>query len=146
MTQETDPPGKSSRSPCAIANGLEVLGDRWTLLIIRDLMFTNRNEFGHLLHSGEGISTNILSDRLQRLQCWGIVEKLPHPEHGRKFIYRLTDRGRALAPVLIEFALWAKQSIAGANIPEPVLTKIKKDRAGLLAMIHRGEPVVKLDL
>lgn len=136
----------SQRSPCAIANGLDLLGDRWTLLIIRDLMFTNRNEFGHLLNAGEGISTNILTERLDRLQRCEVIEKLPHPSHGRKSTYRLTDRGLALAPVLIEFALWSREALDGALIPTPILDMMLKDRNTMLKKIARREPLVTLEL
>lgn len=134
------------RSPCAIACGLELLGDRWTLLIIRDLMFTNRNEFGHLLNAGEGISTNILSDRLDKLQCHGIVNKHTHPSHGKKFIYELTDRGLDLAPVLIELSLWSSKVIDEAFIPKPIQQLMMRDRKTLLKKIRAREPLVTLDL
>jgi len=139
-------PQQEPRSSCAIANGLEILGDRWTMLIIRDLMFTNRNEFGHLLHSGEGISTNILSERLDRLQCWGVIEKLPHPTHGKKFVYELTDKGAGLASVLIEFALWSEESIEGAFIPPSIKEMMLKDRENLLQKINAREPIIYLEL
>jgi len=144
--KQQNPPQHCPRSKCAIANGLEILGDRWTLLIIRDLLFTNRNEFGHLLKSGEGISTNILTERLERLQCYGVIEKLPHPNHGRKFIYQLTDKGRGLAPVLIEFANWSKEALAGAFIPPPLDEMIQKDKKGLIQRVKKGETLFHLDL
>ena len=134
------------RSSCAIANGLDILGDRWSLLIIRDLMFTNRREFSHFAQSGEGISTNILSDRLDRLQRHGVISKNPHPSHGKKFIYELTDAGLELAPVLIELALWSYRNIDGAFVPQPVLDKFKQGRDQLLDSIRRRETLVALDL
>lgn len=137
---------ENRRSPCALANGLEILGDRWTLLIIRDLMFTNRREFRHFHAAGEGISTNILSDRLQRLQCAGIISKHPHPEHGKKFVYELTDAGRALAPTVIEFALWAQRNVEGAFLPPPLLDMMENRRDELMEMIERGEYLLELDL
>ncbi|WP_448546564.1 winged helix-turn-helix transcriptional regulator [Thalassotalea fusca] len=136
----------TSRSPCAIANGLEILGDKWTLLIIRDLMFTNRNEFGHLLQSSEGISTNILTERLHRLQKYHVIEKLPHPSHGKKSVYRLTEHGIALFPVLIEFMLWAKRVIDGCFIPEDIYQLMQNDRDSLFEKVKNRQPLVVLPL
>lgn len=136
----------SARSDCAIANGLEVLGDRWTLLIIRDLMFTNRNEFGHLVNSNEGISTNILTERLKRLQQFGVIEKQTHPSHGKKFIYRLTERGLALAPVIIELAIWSFQTIEGTFIPDEIKQLMLTDRNLVYQKVNAREPLIMLDL
>ncbi len=134
------------RTQCAVANALEILGDRWTMLIIRDLMFTNRREFGHFLNSGEGISTNILSERLERLQSHGIISKQPHPEHGKKFIYQLTDTGLKLAPTIIELTLWATQSIKNTYGPPHVLEMMKKDKQKLIDLINQRECLVELEL
>ena len=137
---------KHMRSQCAIANGLEVLGDKWTLLIIRDLMFTNRREFGHFLKSGEGIATNILSDRLDKLQCFGIINKQPHPNHGKKFIYDLTEQGLKLAPILIELTLWSFETVEHAFIPPKILEMMRNDRQKLVSLINKRECLVVLDL
>ena len=134
------------RSPCAIASGLEVLGDRWSLLVIRDLMFTNRCEFGHLLHAGEGISTNILSQRLERLQRAGVISKEPHPSHGKKFIYRLTEQGLKLAPTMIEFGLWCCDTFDDVMMPPSVYELARRDRDKLLAMVAARQPVWVLPL
>lgn len=140
------PCSHNSRSVCALANGLELLGDKWTLLIIRDLMFTNRNEFGHFLHSGEGISTNILTERLERLQQYQIVEKLPHPSHGKKSIYQLTEQGIELFPALIELILWSFNHISDTFIPPSIHKEIVNNRAALFAKVKKGEALVVLDL
>ena len=78
---------------CPIRYGLGLFGDRWSLLIIRDLMFKGRCHYGEFLSAGEGISTNILAERLERLETSGIVTKSRDPLHGKKFVYRLTDKG-----------------------------------------------------
>lgn len=140
------PERHESRSICALANGLEIVGDRWTLLIIRDLMFTNRNEFGHLLQSGEGISTNILTERLERLQQYHILEKLPHPTHGKKFVYRLTDRGLGLLPVLLEMVLWAYDVFDNSYIPPHIHDMMVNDRQSIIDKVNKREPLVTLDL
>ncbi|BFM05301.1 winged helix-turn-helix transcriptional regulator [Halioxenophilus aromaticivorans] len=134
------------RSPCAIANGLEILGDRWSLLIVRDLLFTNRCEFGHLLHAGEGISTNILSDRLERLQTAGVIDKSQHPSHGKKYRYQLTEAGLKLAPTLIEFGLWCCATFDGVRMPAAVYDLAVNNREKLLAMVAARQPVIELPL
>lgn len=129
------------RSKCAIGQGLDLLGDRWSLLIIRDLMFTSRNEYGQLLQAGEGIATNVLADRLARLEASGIVDKAAHPAHGKKFVYTLTERGIALAPTLIEFALWSRDTIATAALPDRLYDLMVHDRERMLDKIRAGEPL-----
>lgn len=141
MTTVTD-----MRSGCAIANALEILGDRWTLIIIRDLMFTNRNEFGHFLNAGEGISTNILTERLNRLQCYGIIEKQPHPTHGKKFRYALTRQGKKLLPTLIELSQWSIDSIDNTMMPAVLLEMIKKDPDEVVRRVNAGDAIVELEL
>jgi len=127
-----------TRSSCPLACGLDLLGDKWSMLIIRDLLLTNRQEYGHFLNSGEGISTNILSNRLEKLQAGGLMIKTAHPEHGKKFIYSLTEKGRSLAPVLIEIALWADQHVEGAKLPE-VLVDLFKDKEATAAKLLSGD-------
>lgn len=109
-------------------------------------MFTNRQEFGHFLQAGEGISTNILAERLERLQCYGLVSKQPHPNHGKKFTYSLTDEGIKLAPTIMEFTLWASQAIDNTFVPPHILTMIKNDRVGLLKQIKKRIPLIELEL
>lgn len=135
-----------SRSRCAIANSLGILGDRWSLLIIRDLMFTNRREFGHFLQAGEGISTNILSQRLNHLVETNIITKQAHPEHGKKFIYQLTERGVRLAPVLIELAAWGYTEGEGEIMSPELLDMATNHRAKLMRMIKARQPIVVLPL
>ncbi len=144
--KDSKPDCHKSRSACAIANGLELIGDRWTMLILRDLMFTNRNEYGHLLNSGEGIATNILCERLERLQQYKLIEKKPHPNHGKKVIYELTDIGRSFAPVLIEFALWSEKTFPNSYIPEQAKDLMTNDKENLIKRILAGETIFKLDL
>jgi len=95
------------RSGCPISIALELLGDSWSLLIVRDLMFKGRRTFNEFLDSGEGIATNVLADRLRRLEGGGIVEKRPDPDDGRRVLYRLTRKGIDLAPVLVELVVWS---------------------------------------
>ena len=133
-----------SRSPCPLANSLDILGDKWTLLIIRDLLITDRREFGHFLYAGEGISTNILTERLERLQHAGLITKQPHPEHGKKFIYELTDSGLALAPTIIEMTLWGHRHLNNTDMPRALLSMMKNKREKLLLSINHREPLIRI--
>ena len=93
------------RSPCPVACALDVLGDRWTLLVIRDL-FMGRARFKDFEASPEGIPTNILSERLERLVGAEIIEQVPVETGAKRFGYRLTAKGKALAPVLVAMRDW----------------------------------------
>lgn len=98
------------RSGCPINLTLEVLGDRWSLLIIRDMIFGDRRHFREmLLKSEEGISSNILADRLKRLLDRGIVTRAEDPSHRQKAIYSLTEQGIELLPVLAQMASWGRK-------------------------------------
>ncbi len=97
----------SRRSGCPLNASVEMLGDRWSLLIIRDMMLRGFRTYKEFMDCYEGIATNILADRLQKLVSYGIIEGEPDPSDGRKLIYRLTKKGIDLAPVLTEMVLWA---------------------------------------
>jgi DNA-binding HxlR family transcriptional regulator len=95
------------RSGCPISIALEVLGDPWSLLVVRDLMFKGVEAFDGFMGAGEGIATNILSDRLKRLEAAGILTKRRTRTDGRRFTYRLTQKGMDLAPAMVELVLWS---------------------------------------
>jgi DNA-binding HxlR family transcriptional regulator len=97
--------GDPLRSPCPVACALDICGDRWTLLVIRDLMF-GRSRFKDFTASPEGIPTNILSDRLARLLRQGLAEQVPAEDGSMRLGYRLTEKGRALGPVLEAMRDW----------------------------------------
>lgn len=112
-----------------------MLGDRWSLLIIRDMMLLGRRSFKEFLGSYEGIATNILTDRLRRLQAYGIIAAELDPSDGRKLIYTLTRKGIDLAPVLTEMVLWAGRHEQTDN---PALIRLmQKDKRKFLADIRR---------
>jgi len=100
------------RSACAVANSLDILGDKWSLLVVRDLLHGKRT-YGELAHSPEGIPTNILADRLKRLESAGIVTSTPYQERPVRYAYTLTPKGSALGEVLLAFVRWGKQHIPG---------------------------------
>ncbi len=98
---------KNSKSHCPINQALEVFGDKWTLLIIRDIMFDGKRYFREMLGSDEKIASNILTDRLNKLEEFGILVKTKDPNHKQKNIYSLTKKGIDLMPVMIEVANWS---------------------------------------
>jgi DNA-binding HxlR family transcriptional regulator len=100
------------RSACPVACALDVVGDRWTLLIVRDLLRGPRR-YGELMTSGERIPTNILADRLRRLERHGLIERVPYREHPPRVEYRLTESGRGLGPALDALANWGLEHFAG---------------------------------
>jgi len=120
------------RSDCPISVALDIIGDRWTLLIVRDLLFKDRDEFGAFLQSEERIATNVLADRLRKLEAHGIVSKVPHASDARKSQYRLTDRGLDLAPILVDLIVWAARYEKTAAPPK-VLKRMLEDREAFIA-------------
>jgi len=130
MTMKSrDPTQRRSRCPINIA--LETFGDGWSLLVVRDLMLARKKTFAAFAASPEGIATNILSDRLRRLEEAGLIGSAPDPEDGRRRIYRLTHKGIALAPVLAELILWSGTHEATAA-PPALLERLRNDREGFL--------------
>jgi len=108
------------RSTCPISTALELVGDRWTLLVIRDLMFAGKRHFREFLKSEEGISSNVLADRLNSLVEDGIVTRRDDPTHAQKAIYSLTDKGLNLLPVLLAMSAWAQKYHPRTRRPEAV--------------------------
>lgn len=95
------------RSHCAVNYGVEIFGDRWSLLIIRDIVFTGKNTYGQFLKSEEGIATNVLASRLAFMEEQGILSKNPNLEDRRKDFYQLTEKGLDLIPILLNIILWS---------------------------------------
>jgi DNA-binding HxlR family transcriptional regulator len=101
---------QARRSGCPINLTLEQLGDRWSLIVIRDVMFGNRRSYGELLaQSEEGIASNILADRLKRLTAAGLLTRRPDPDHVQKGIYSLTEAAIQLVPMLVQMAAWGRK-------------------------------------
>lgn len=105
----------ASRSTCPIASTLDLIGDRWTLLVLRDL-FLGKSRYDEFLESEEGISTNVLADRLKRLEAYGMVTKEPYGNHRRRMAYSLTAKGRSLGPVLRVMAEWGLEHLANTAL------------------------------
>jgi DNA-binding HxlR family transcriptional regulator len=108
------------RSTCPISTALEVVGDRWTLLIIRDLAFANKRHFREFLQSEEAISTNVLADRLEALVQGQILRKDADPTHAQKAVYSLTEKGIDLLPVLAAMSAWSQKHDTSTQRAEAV--------------------------
>lgn len=109
---------QKQRSTCPISTGLELIGDRWTLLIIRDMMFGGKRHFREFLASEEGIASNVLADRLAKLLNAGLVTRSDDPSHLQKAIYSLTELGISLLPVLAALSKWTQQQFPETRRPE----------------------------
>ena len=128
-------PAFSRRSGCPLNASVEMLGDRWSLLIIRDMMLLGYRTFKQFLNSHERIATNILADRLKRLENYGIIASAPDPSDGRKQIYSLTPKGLGLAPVLTEMVLWAAAHEETGN--QALVRLIRKDKKHFLDQVRK---------
>ncbi len=124
------------RSGCPVSVSLDILGDRWSLLIVRDLMVRGYGSFREFQSAGEGIATNILADRLRKLEEAGILTAEPVAEDGRKMHYRLTAKGIALAPAMLELLIWAARHEETAA-PCAFIAKMEENREAMLAETYR---------
>ena len=120
------------RSDCPISCSLDIWGDKWSLLIIRDLMFAKKCTYGDFLKSAEGIATNILASRLQSLEENEIIEKSDHPQSKAKVLYKLTQKGIDLFPILMEIHLWAEKYFTIPADVKAIIKEAKKDKEGFM--------------
>src|SRR6267154_6794244 len=123
------------RSGCPLNASVEILGDRWSLLIIRDMMLRGFRTYKEFLGSYEKIATNILADRLQKLITHGIITTKCDASDGRKFIYSLTPKGIDLAPVLTEMVLWAAAHEDTAN--QALVRQMRKDKEQFISTVRQ---------
>lgn len=123
------------RSPCPLNASVEMLGDRWSLLILRDMMVWGFKTYKEFLSSHEKIATNVLADRLRRLENSGIIASKPDPSDGRKLIYALTAKGIDLAPVLAEMVLWAARYEKTGN--QPLIRQLKGNKEHVISLIRQ---------
>ena len=126
------------RSDCPIGCSLDVWGDKWTLLIIRDLMNANGRTYGDFLKSPEGIATNILASRLQALEENQLVVKLEHPDSKAKVLYKLTQKGIDLLPIMIEINLWAEKYFIIPEERKAMLEEVKRDKVGFIKKMTKN--------
>lgn len=120
------------RSDCPISCSLEMWGDKWSLLIIRDLMLKKECTYGDFLKADEKIATNILAARLQNLLDNGIIDKKGHPDSKLKILYFLTQKGIDLIPVIVEINLWGEQYLTIPDDRKKLLDQIKKNKEGFI--------------
>jgi DNA-binding HxlR family transcriptional regulator len=128
-------PRTKLRSACPLNASVEILGDRWSLLIIRDMMLRGFRSYTQFLDSYEHIATNILANRLKKLEGYGIIATQQDSLDGRKLIYTLTEKGMDLAPILTEMVLWAAAHEKTQN-PE-LIRQIKKDKQKFLVAVRQ---------
>ena len=106
------------RSPCPIASSLDLIGDKWTMVILRDLL-TGKSRYSEFLASPERITTNILADRLERMETSGLILRQPYQDRPVRYEYRLTEKGRGLHPTLRALCRWANEFMPGTWTPPP---------------------------
>jgi DNA-binding HxlR family transcriptional regulator len=123
------------RSECPLNASVEMLGDRWSLLIIRDMMLRGFHNYKEFLECYEGIATNILADRLRKLVEYGIIVAQKDPNDGRRVTYRLTKKGIDLAPVLTEMVLWA--AAHGDTGNRALVRQMKEDKEKFMAGVRQ---------
>lgn len=136
-------PACPRRSACPLNAFLEILGDKWSLLIIRDLLFKGRTGYKDFLAGGEGVATNILANRLRQLESVGLITSRNDAADARKRVYHLTSKGLDLAPVLVEMILWGAKHYKTAA-PPAVIRRMTRDRAGFLRELrelHEGATI-----
>lgn len=123
------------RSECPISTALDIFGDKWSLLIIRDLMFNEKKTYSEFLESEEKIATNILADRLLLLESAEIISKQNHPESKAKVLYKLTSKGIDLIPVVVEIILWSERHHEVHPYAKQFAKMVKKDKEGMLKQL-----------
>lgn len=130
-------PRNKRRSDCPLSVSLEIVGDRWSLLVMRDILFKGRRTFQEFLDGGEEMATNILADRLKQLQTHGVIASTADPSDGRRNLYVPTAKGLGLAPVIVEMIIWAADHEETAAPPE-LVEAMKRDRAAYLRRVLPG--------
>lgn len=125
------------RSDCPLSCSLDVFGDKWSLLIIRDLMFRKKSTYNDFLKSDEGIATNILASRLKGLEENGIIEKAVHPDSKAKILYRLTQKGIDLLPIIMEVYIWSEKYYQIPADLKATIIEAKKDKEKFIKQVTK---------
>lgn len=128
---------KKRDTGCPVAYALDIFGDRWSLIVIRDILFRGVRTYGDLLKADEGIATNILASRLKEFAASGIISKNRDPDNKRQFIYRITPKGAELAPILVEMIQWSAKYDDNTVVSKALLQQIEQDRDGFIREIQR---------
>ena len=129
---------KKYRSHCPINFAQEIFGDKWSLLIIRDLMFKGKKYYGEFLSSDEKISTNILADRLEKLEADELITKAIDNENNSKNIYALTQKGIDLLPMVLEMIAWSAKHDDETETPAEFIRKLEEDKESLIRELIAG--------
>jgi DNA-binding HxlR family transcriptional regulator len=124
------------RSHCPISYGLDIVGDRWTLLVLRDLIIVGKRHFRELLAAEEGIASNILTARLKQLETCGILSRRPDPKDARQVIYEPTPKGLDLLPVMLELARWGATYDPATAAPKVLIREIETERQRVIRRIR----------
>lgn len=127
----------NKRSDCPLSCSLDVFGDKWSLLIIRDLMFGNKCTYNDFLKSAEGIATNILASRLKGLEENGVIEKSAHPDSKAKILYKLTQKGIDLLPIILEVYIWADKYLTIPTDIKATIKEAKKDKNKFIKQVTK---------
>nr|WP_315196769.1 helix-turn-helix domain-containing protein [uncultured Flavobacterium sp.] len=133
------------RSDCPLSCSLDVFGDKWSLLIIRDLMFVNKCTYNDFLKSAEGIATNILASRLKGLEENGVIEKSAHPDSKAKILYRLTSKGIDLLPIIMEIYIWSDKYYEMPADIKATIKEAKKDKDKFVKEVAKGLKIKMID-
>ncbi len=123
------------KSDCPINFALEIFGDRWTFLIVRDMMFKGKYYYGEFLQSEEKIATNILADRLSLLEKSEIIVKSSDQSHKQKVVYQLSQKGIDLLPILVDVIMWSAKYDKNSAVDVKFVRTVKRDRDGLIKEI-----------
>lgn len=126
------------RSDCPISTALDIFGDKWSLLIVRDMVFKGLSTYGDFLNGGEKIATNILADRLTMLEVGGIIAKQKHPESKAKILYTLTSKGIDLVPALVEIIAWSEKYHEVHPQAKQFAKQLRKDKVAVVKQILSG--------
>jgi DNA-binding HxlR family transcriptional regulator len=126
------------RSNCPIACSLDLIGDKWTLLILRDLIFMKKKRFEEFLESPERISTNILTDRLHKLEKAGLVEKAPYGNHRLRMAYTVTEKGKSLVPIIKAIVEWGMLHIESTKKGYAGMTQEELDALRTVPLVPPG--------
>ena len=121
---------------CPIDFGLDIFGDRWTLLLIRDLMFARKRHFKELMEAPEKIASNILTARLKKLEERGLISRAPDPDNRKQVVYQLTEKGRDLAPVLVELIRWGGKHDPSSPVPKWFVKRPGPDNDALVEQVR----------
>jgi DNA-binding HxlR family transcriptional regulator len=125
------------RSDCPISSALDLFGDKWSLLVMRDLLFRNKSHYREFFASEEGIATNILADRLARLETADLIEKTNDDPRSGKQAYVATSKGKDIIPLLLEIMLWSTKHDPHTRAPDVLIAELKKDRAKAVRAIRQ---------